>query len=243
MESFEFKINQKAMYEVIADKMEVAILNDTTGIEEKLPSEQFLSETFGVSRPVIREALKILKERGLISMRQGASTYITKPDEKIITKNIKRIINFENIDSMQVYQVRIALETLAAGLAAKNAKKDDILRLKEINMNFSSSEDDVEKNAKYDVDFHCEIANISGNALLSMMISSITVILKPYFEKMASISNKSEKIKFFNDGEQFHEKIIKAIEDGNEKEATDIMRAHLMLSARNYKYCSDEIFE
>ena len=57
----EMQVNKKALYEIVADKLEDMILSDGTQIDKCLPSEQVLSASFGVSRPVIREALKILR--------------------------------------------------------------------------------------------------------------------------------------------------------------------------------------
>ena len=84
--------NRNAMYEVIADKIEEMILSDEMQASEKLPSEAVLSEKFGVSRPVVREALNTLRERGLIASRQGAASVITEPDADTLLRNFNRII-------------------------------------------------------------------------------------------------------------------------------------------------------
>jgi DNA-binding GntR family transcriptional regulator len=77
---------------------------------------------------------------------------------------------------------------------------------------------------------HHEIWAASKNTLLEMMLSSISVILRPLLEKTVTSRD------LILDGNQFHSRIIDAIESGDAKAASDLMHAHLMLSARNYEY-------
>ena len=87
-----FTVVKTNLYEQIADYLEDMILNNKTMQEEKkLPSEQALAVTFGVSRNVVREALKLLKERGLIELRNGTGAYITKPEASNISDVVSRI--------------------------------------------------------------------------------------------------------------------------------------------------------
>ena len=69
--NFNTEIKRVTMYEQIADRLEEMILSDHISATDKLPSEQALATSFGVSRPVIREALMLLNARGLISQKNG----------------------------------------------------------------------------------------------------------------------------------------------------------------------------
>ena len=221
--------NQRAQYEIIADEMELAILNDTAGFEEKLPSEQFLAETFSVSRPVIREALKILKERGLIETHQGAPTYITKPGVKNLTENIGRIATAQSITPEQIYQLRIILEAYASGLAAGCATEADVDDMKELNKKRFDAIGDAKKCAKYDIEFHAAIVRAAGNPLLEMMHASLSTLLLRILERI--MENES----FASDGEAFNKQIIDAIESNDVERATELTKAHLLVSAKNYE--------
>ena len=68
------------LYEQVADRLEARILSDPDTLGHKLPSEQALADGFSVSRPVVREALKLLKERRLVSVRNGEGVFVEKPD-------------------------------------------------------------------------------------------------------------------------------------------------------------------
>ena len=96
----DYGIERKALYEMIADKLELFIMNDTSKASKKLPSEQYLADSFGVSRPVIREALKILKERGLVEMRQGSATVISEYSAEHFCRTVKRMVQ---MTTMTIY--------------------------------------------------------------------------------------------------------------------------------------------
>ena len=123
----------KSLCEVIADKLEYAIFNDKTINKGKLPSEMQLANAYGVSRPVIREALKILKARGLIDSRQGAPTTVVEYKVEDLQKNLARISKMKNISSTEVYAVRLALEVASARYAAQNATEEDLFALRKMN--------------------------------------------------------------------------------------------------------------
>ena len=71
MPQINYNVERVNLYESIANNLEEMILNDSSQIGQKLPSEQTMAANFGVSRNVIREALKILKERQLITLHIG----------------------------------------------------------------------------------------------------------------------------------------------------------------------------
>ena len=219
--------NRAVLYGVIADKIEGMILSGEIRAEEKMPAENELAEKFGVSRPVIREALNMLRERGLIASRQGAASVITEPDTDTLVKNLNRIVMMKNVAPMQVYQIRMVLETLCASLAAKVCTNSDIERLREINSRVSKSKGDLVLRAGTDMEFHSAIAESTGNPLLAMMLEAVATLMRPIIvNNLRNIDN--------DNGDLFHERIIEAIESGDEVRASDIMREHLVRSASLY---------
>ena len=219
--------NRAVLYGVIADKIEGMILSGEMRAEEKMPAENELAEKFGVSRPVIREALNMLRERGLIASRQGAASVITEPDTDTLVKNLNRIVMMKNVAPMQVYQIRMVLETLCASLAAKVCTDSDIERLREINSRVSKSKGDLTLRAVTDMEFHVAIAEITENPLLSMMLEALASLMRPIIiNNLKNIDN--------DNGDLFHEKIIEAIESGDKNRASEIMREHLTESAGLY---------
>lgn len=224
----DFQIEHKALYEMIADKLELFILHDTSRVSQKLPSEQYLADSFGVSRPVIREALKLLKERGLIASRQGSASVITEYDTDSFVKAMSRMAYMKNVTPEQIYPIRSALEILSAKLAAANATEESIASLRAINERMHAPSLTHEERICFDVDFHKAVAEMSQNPLLSCMIETLSSFLFELFEKSVDESTDTHGI-------ALHDQLVEAIAARDEDAAADIMRTHLMISVRNYE--------
>ena len=111
-------LKRSNLYEQIADAIEKAILGlGEEGIfeegQDKLPSEQALARKFGVSRTIVREGLKLVKERGLVELRTGEGSYITKPRPEAISKVISRMILMESVSDDALRPVPLAYRALA----------------------------------------------------------------------------------------------------------------------------------
>lgn len=216
------------LYESIADNLEAMILNDSSQIGQRLPSEQTLATNFGVSRNVIREALKILKERHLICLKTGEGAYIEKPDNRSITELLNRIILMDKIEHSQILEIRMILETNACRLAAVRNKPEAFDVLEEINDSMLKYKDDINKRISLDIQFHITIAKLSQNLLLELFVQSMTNLLAPILRTALIPEGGNE------DGIQFHKQIIETLRSGDGDKAEEIMRKHLSLSVLNY---------
>lgn len=228
MQKINYSIQRVNLYESIADNLEEMILNDSSQIGQKLPSEQALAENFGVSRNVVRESLKILKERHLVSLRTGEGAYIEKPDNRSITEILNRIILMDNIENSKVFEMRMILETEACRMAAECNEPEAFDVLTEINDSMLKYKDDVEKRISLDLQFHIMIAKLSQNPLLELFVQSMTNLLSPIL-RTALIPEKGNM-----HGIEFHRQIIETLRSGNGKEAERVMREHLTESVENY---------
>ena len=225
-------VEKKALYEVIADKLEEMILGDQTKFQQKLPSEQRLAESFSVSRPVIREALKILKERGLIDSKQGAASVIVEYSNENLSKAFFRLTQSKNVSVEQIHQVRTALELLSVRLAALNATKEDVRALKKLIALFEKQNQPIALCA-LDIKFHKKIVQISKNPLLEDIYSSLMYLIESVINTATSFETKM-------DGIYWHKKIIAAIADKDAEKAVNAMQQHLLLSIRNIEVFSSK---
>src|SRR5574344_2213419 len=133
-------LKKSTLCEQVADEIERAII--VRGVDsERLPSEMALAQQFNVSRTIIRESLKVLTARGLVSSKVGGGAFITKPSSEDISKMFMRIILMEKISDDEVYQIRVILETAAARDAALRFTDEDFALL-------SSQVDAMEQNMK-----------------------------------------------------------------------------------------------
>ena len=115
--------NRAGLFEQVASQLEGLILAGKIEVGAKLPPEGVLASQFGVSRPVVREALAQLRERGLTETVNGSGTYVRRPDSEGLTDVLLRHLHFGSLAAPQaiesLYEARIAVEVMAARLAVR----------------------------------------------------------------------------------------------------------------------------
>ncbi len=228
IENFDCTVNRSSLYQIVADRLEEMIINDISDEDKTLPSEQVLATGFNVSRPVIREALKILNERGLIRQTQGGRTTVSLPTTQHIKNPLYRIMQMQNMDPNVLFEIRICLEKLSARKAAENVTNSDIKKLYDLIDNMSSTAAS-DQYAKYDFAFHKTIAEIGGNPILNIFIESISEIMTEMIT--SSISNQKD----VENGIFYHKRIVDAIANHNPDHAEKLMCEHITLFMRNYE--------
>jgi len=226
IEKIDYTVNKTNLYEQIADTLEQAIVHSDIKAE-KLPSEQELSNRFKVSRTVIREALKVLKERGLIDPRNGGGSYISRPSTDNISSVLNRIITMDNISNDDLHSMRLILETAAARLAAIHIKKAEVDHLEYILDKMLDTTLPLEQRIAYDADFHITIARSSGNVLVGMFVEVITILLKEYMLKgvAGSLGMKRTSAQ--------HRNILEALKSRDPAAAETSIQEHLTASRKN----------
>jgi DNA-binding FadR family transcriptional regulator len=142
-----------------------------------LPPEPVLCEMFSVSRTVIREAVKILQEKGLVQVRQGAGTMINPPvvwnmlDELVLAATIAEDESLAILDDLVV--TRRLLESDMAQVAARTADQDTIDQLRAMVDRMDHLVDDVTAYHAHDRAFHDVIMRASGNRIARGVVCSL----------------------------------------------------------------------
>jgi GntR family transcriptional regulator, transcriptional repressor for pyruvate dehydrogenase complex len=207
------------LYEQIVSQIVAASL--PTG--ERLPSESRLCELFGVSRPVVREALFRLQADGLVVTRHGAGTYVTKrPRDEFL-----RLAPIGGIaDLMRCFELRIALEGEAAFLGAERRTSST---LAEIDASLAAL-DLVIKSREVGVDadhrFHVAVARASHNDLFVQSLDALSAHIFAGMHVARSLSldhSRQRLIAVQNE----HEAIAHAIRIGDAGLARSAMRSHI----------------
>ena len=229
MENIFKKIGSElTLSQVIEQRIENAIVQKIFKPGQKLPSEFELSSMFGVSRTAVREALRMLSARGLISVRKGSGNFINDFSTSHASKPMSLYLelNFDKDYIMHVIKVRQIVEPALAGLAAKNRTDEDIRLLKK-NMKALSDCDpeNAMAEAELDLQFHTLIANASCNPI-------IPVILQPLYGLMPKI--KALVIENIADAKtaavEYHQKIVDQIIAADEQGAIHAMIEHLKIA-------------
>lgn len=164
--------------EKVADLLLESITSGHLEQGDRLPSERELGERFGVSRTVIREAVRTLAAKGVIEVRAGSGLRVAEVGSSTVRESMTlflrshRVLNYDKVN-----EVRTLLEVEVAGLAAERATNEDIETLREIMRRMESVIEDVEAASIEDVAFHRKIATSTQNELYGLMLDSIGDVL------------------------------------------------------------------
>lgn len=140
--------------------------------DQKLPSERQLSAHYRVSRTVVREAIKVLSEKGLVEVKVGRGTYITKPARGNVTKALQRVIHSSDSTIEDIIEVREELELATIRKAVVHAKPDGLRKLTNICRLMDDDYIKVDEFVAKDAEFHLALAELTGNKIFYLLISS-----------------------------------------------------------------------
>lgn len=220
-------LNRETLTRQVFDALVQKILDDGLRPGELLPSTAELTELFGVSRPVVREALSALYACGFVELRSGRTPVVAELDGRLIQMFIARASHLQSDHMSKLMEVRLPLEAQAARLAARRASAEELKRIAEINRQMRAQLADSKAYPVLDAAFHAEIAAAAGNQVLLWMIRSIRSELMVV---MRAVRGHRDNNHLVGQEQAQHETIFRAIRAGKEDEAASAMRAHLVSS-------------
>ena len=167
------RVTKTSISEEIARQIMNLIADGTLKPGQRLLSERELCGLFGASRSSLREALRCLSIVGVLNARVGEGTSVAEDGGKFLHKIMEWRLISENHDIENLLQVRIALEGVSAANSALNATPEDIEKMRKLLAQMKNALKDKKQFAVLDLEFHIALANASGNAVLSDLISVI----------------------------------------------------------------------
>jgi GntR family transcriptional repressor for pyruvate dehydrogenase complex len=215
-----------SLSEAVATALTERILGVPLKAGDPLPSERELCEQFGVSRPVVREAVHALASRGLISVRVGRGLEVGRVASGTVSESMTLYLRgSETIGYDKVSEVRSALEIEIAGLAAARITAERIEAISAVAQRLPQAKD-AEEAARADVEFHRAIALATDNELFLVMLDSIGETLLDVRRKGF---NSDETLSYATAA---HNAILHGVAAGDVAGARRAMREHLQESAR-----------
>jgi GntR family transcriptional repressor for pyruvate dehydrogenase complex len=193
---------------------------------EKLPTEAAIMAQFDVSRTVVRESLSKLQASGLVKTRHGIGTFVLSPEEsgnfKIAADDFSTIT-----DVISVLELRISLETEAAGLAAQRRTPDNLAALETALHAFRDSINRDSDAVPPDFQFHMEIARSTGNRHFADLMTYLGTMIIPRTRVNTAQSAPEGRLNYLQRVNTEHESIYNAIRDQDPEAARAAMRTHL----------------
>jgi len=218
-----YKVVQTSrLYEQIVQQIEESIHRGALKEGDQLPAERELALQFGVSRTAVREAVKALREKGLVEAYPGKGTFITSATSRTVRQTLDRMMKAGQSEvTPNLAEVREILEPEIAALAATRANEENLAAMREAITVMDESRRDPDAFIEADLDFHLALAEAAANPLILSLIDSIVGLLREQRIRIFHVDGGPER------GQYHHKRILEAVEHRDSQGAREAMRAHL----------------
>jgi DNA-binding FadR family transcriptional regulator len=214
------KIKFQSRADLVVDKITNSIINGELSDGELLPPENQLCEIFGVSRSILREAIRVLVSKGLVEVRQGHGTLVRRPKIDVPEEAVSNYLMIHSFSLFQLMEVRTPIEVEAARLAAVRREQKHVASMEKSLEIMCVDSNSVEVFSDADGAFHNAIIDASGNPLFGIMIRSIMGNL--HISRQLGIRHFGIEVVI-----QEHKGIFEAIKNQNPSTAAITMKQHM----------------
>jgi GntR family transcriptional regulator, transcriptional repressor for pyruvate dehydrogenase complex len=215
-------IRTSRLYEQIVQQVEESILKGQLKAGDQLPAERDLAQRFGVSRTAVREAVKALREKGLVEAYSGRGTFVTDGTAHAIRQSLDVLVRINQQEGWtHLAELRYVLEPEIAALAAPRIEEQLLTTMRDAVAAMDRSLHDPESYVEADLDFHLALAEAAGNPLILSLLDSIVVLLREQRSRIFKVDGGPER------GQFHHKRILAAVEARNAEAAREAMRGHL----------------
>ena len=200
-------VRTSRLYEQIVQQIEDSILKGALKPGDQLPAERELAQQFGVSRTAVREAVKALREKGLVEAYSGRGTFVRDGTSQAIRQSLDLMIKIGQQDgSPHLAELRAILEPEIAALAAIRIDEQHLASMREAVDVMDRARNDPDAYIEADLDFHLCLAEAAANPLILSLIDSIVGMLREQRMRIFQVDGGPER------GQFHHKRILEAVE-------------------------------
>lgn len=222
------------LYETVSVQLVTAIREAGLTPGSKIPTERELCDQFGVSRTVIREAIRHLVAKRVLDASIGGAPRVASPSHEGISESLETYISLHgDIEPHKISEVRETLELSTARLAAERATPEQIRQIRSACDSLAKYRQAPEDASRADVAFHRAIAGATNNELYLVLVDSLGDVLLHI--RRATLGDPDRVDATVAE----HRRIIDAIEDGDPESAVAAMHDHLIDSSIAYRSTVD----
>lgn len=216
------ELRRENLNEQIADTIQDMIHSQKLQAGDRLPSERELASLLNVNRATVREAIRILHQRGLVDMRTGSGTYVIQMPPQIVGQAIERYFTSSQCSQKDLQAVRAVIEPEISALAANHANEEDLARLGSVLewLEYAWSSGDLEGLSEADADFHLSLAIASHNDLFVAIVSGLSLVMKDWI-------STTSRLRRAPDSHVQHRRVYEAIVARDPDLARKEMQVHM----------------
>ena len=214
------RIARRSAAAEVQAKLQALIESGELKPNERLPSEAALAQSFGVSRPVLREALMSLQALGLTASQSGKGTFV-------VSDRVRPPLLMGRYSPAHIKEVRRCVEIPSARLAAERRTDHDIGELAGILARMEEADDPARRN-RLDASFHIAIASAAGNPLIAKLVEDLRSVLEEHSLAAARVPHRRKEASA--EHAAIYEAIVRRDPDG----AAMAMENHLAAAERSF---------
>lgn len=218
------------MAEIIASRLRRRIARGELKEGDVLPPEAALMEQFGVSRPSLREAFRILEAEALISVRRGArgGAQVHVPDGRVAARYTGLVLEYRGTTIKDVHDALLAIEPACVAMLAERRTKAQITQLKKALREANEVRDDAAALIRAQTDFHTLVVDLAANETLKVLSGMLRYIIdRANWSKFGDSPASAHHLGATQLGLRSHERLVELIEARDPDAAAALWSKHL----------------
>jgi DNA-binding FadR family transcriptional regulator len=219
----------------IADELRQLIVSGALREGDSLGHESDLVERFGVSRPSLREALRILEAEGLITVVRGVlgGVVVHEPDERMTARTAAAVLQARNVSLADVYDARSLLEITAVRvLSSARARRTTTSQLRDSIQAQQLVIEDATAFGRANARFHEQLVSLAGNETLTVVAEMLNEIVAKAVIAIGQAAPIQESVRTRRRGLHSQERLVALIEAGDAAAAEQHWRKHMTVGGR-----------
>jgi DNA-binding FadR family transcriptional regulator len=232
---------QTKVFQDVVGQIQEAIFDGRLKAGQTLPAERDLKSMFNISRGTLREALRVLEQKGLIEIKLGVGggSVVRAVDTEQVSESLGLLIRSQRVSLNHLAQFREDVEGIIAAHAAQKHAEKDIQKLKQLLAKARNcvAKGPSQRNAFLNIDkqIHMTLAEITGNPIYISVLHSIHDNIHRYYDQFLSMEEPE-----LQENYQDLCSIVSAVEDGGSELARGLAESHVQRFSRYMKKRKDE---
>lgn len=222
------QVKQNRVFQDVVAQIQEAILQGKIMPGSRLPAERELTDIFKASRGTLREALRVLEQKGLISIKTGVKggAVVNTPTTHPVSESLDLLIRYQRVSLRDLAEFREGVEGMVAAMAAKRASKEDLHSLKgllkEAGVCLKQGTPGWEAFIRIDNQIHMALAKMAGNPVYESVLRTVYDHIHRYFDRFLP---REEEVILENYKDL--KEIVKAVEEGRAEKASRLVQDHV----------------
>jgi GntR family transcriptional repressor for pyruvate dehydrogenase complex len=222
-------LGRRSAYLEVAERIRATIFKDKLALFQRMPSERDLAAQFGVSRVVVREAIRTLETSGLVTVKKGpkGGIFVTQDYERPIVDTITNLLAGGEATLDNLFEVRLLIEPYAAARVAEIGSEADFAML-ESKITEAEHEHGADRSVRHRyIDFHRQVIRLARNPLLAIVGETVLLVL--YDRVKTILSAETSEV-----GLIMHRQLLNVFRRREPAEARAIMAQDIEILSRRF---------